>query len=288
MRMRSHQLSSPRESRERNSPVPSTWPCTMWPFIRPLGESGRSRLTREPGRRSPRLLRSSVSGARSAENESGRSSATVRQTPLTAMLAPRAASERTVEQRMERRDPAVAPVVTTAPSSSIIPVNIKVSFDGEFVGWNGMDGDVVDENGVGAAAPSDAAGEGERFHAAQNLGAVVEENAIHHAVFQRAPVEFAAGLDHEREIALAAQPIDDAATVGAPAGPLEHEHLDAARFEQHAPFGGGRAGGDDEDIASRAAARSCASSWIPCCACRWIRKSCAARTAGAVAEQAVV
>src|SRR5665647_839109 len=187
MRMRSHQLSSPSESRARNSPVPSTWPCTMWPFIRPLGESGRSRLTREPARRSPRLLRSSVSGARSAEKPAECSPVTVRQTPLTAMLAPTAASPRTVEQRMERRDPAVAPAVslvaapvvalvaTTVPSSSIIPVNIKVSFDGEFVGWNGMDGDVVDANSVGAAAPSDAAGEGERFHAAQNLGAVVKE-----------------------------------------------------------------------------------------------------------------
>src|ERR1035437_2909898 len=245
MRMRSHRLSSPSPSRARNSPVPSTWPCTMWPFSRPLGESGRSRLTREPGRRSPRLLRFSVSGARSAENPSGRSAAAVRQTPLTAMLAPTAASPRTVEQRTERRDPAL----TTVPSSSIIPVNIKVSFDGEFVGRNGMDGDVVDANGVGAAAPSDATGEGEGFQAAQNLGAVVKENAIHHAGFERAPVELAAGLDHEREIALAAQPIDRAAQVGAPAGSIEHEHLDAARFQQLAPFGGGRAAGDDEHIA---------------------------------------
>src|ERR1039457_2578696 len=169
----------------------------MWPFIRPFGESGRSRLTREPGRRSPRLLRWSVSGARSAEKPAERSVAAVRQTPLTAMLEPTAASPRTVEQRMERRDP----LVTTTPSSSIIPVNIKVSFDGEFVGRNGMDGDVVDANGVGAAAPSDAAGEGEGFHAAQDFGAVVEENAIHHAGFQGGPVELAAGLDHEREIA---------------------------------------------------------------------------------------
>src|ERR1035438_8052938 len=109
----------------------------MWPFIRPFGESGRSRLTRDPGRRSPRLLRFSVSGARSAENESGCRPATVRQTPLTAMLAPTAASLRTVAQPTERRVPAAAPVVTTVPSSSIIPVNIKVSFDGKFVGRNG-------------------------------------------------------------------------------------------------------------------------------------------------------
>src|ERR1035438_9549010 len=163
----------------------------MWPLSRPPGESGRSRLTREPGRRSPRLLRRSVSGARSAENPSGRSSAAVRQTPLTAMLAPTAASPRAGEQRMEGR----APAVITAPSASIIPVNIEISFDGEFVGWNRMDGDVVDANGVRAAAPSDAAGEGQRFHAAQNLGAVVEENAIYHAGLQSAPVELAAGLD---------------------------------------------------------------------------------------------
>src|ERR1035437_2479994 len=246
MRLRSPQLASPRGSRARNSPVPSTWPCTMWPFSRPLAESGRSRLTREPGRRSPRLLRFSVSGARSAENPSACSSATVRQTPLTAMLAPMAAPPRTVEKRMESRDPAVI----TVPSSSIIPVNIKVSFDGKFVGRNEMDADVVDENGVGAAAPSDAAGQRERFPTAQNLGAVVEENAIHHARFERAPVELAAGLDHQREIALAAQPIDDAAQVGAPAGAIGHEHLDAERFQQLAPFGGARAAGDDQHIAS--------------------------------------
>jgi hypothetical protein len=45
-------------------------------------------------------------------------------------------------------------------------VNIKVSFDGEFVGRNGMDGDVVDSNGVRTAAPPDAAGEGQRFQPA--------------------------------------------------------------------------------------------------------------------------
>src|SRR6476659_3111575 len=157
----------------------------MWPFRRPPGERGRSRLTREPGRRSPRLLRFRVSGARSAENESGRSSAAVRHTPLTAMLAPIAASPRTVEQWMERRVPAVI----TVPSSSIIPVNIQVSFDRELVRRNGVYGDVVYANGVRPAAPSDAAGERERFHAAQNLGAVVKENAIHHTAFERAPIE---------------------------------------------------------------------------------------------------
>src|SRR5260370_11637343 len=134
----------------------------MWPLRRPPAESGRYRLTREPGRRSPRLLRLRVAGARPAENESGRSSAAVRQTPLTAMLAPTEASSRTVEQRTERRVSAVI----TVPSSSIIPVNIKVSFNSEFVGRNGMDGDVVDANGVGTAGPADAAGEREGFHAA--------------------------------------------------------------------------------------------------------------------------
>ena len=66
---------------------------------------------------------------------------------------------------------------------------------------------------------------GQRFHAAQNLGAVVEEDAVHHAGFEGAPVELAAGLDHQREIALAAQPVDDAAQVGAAAGAIEDQHL---------------------------------------------------------------
>src|SRR5450432_1562542 len=91
----------------------------MWPLRRPVGESGRSRFTREPGRSAPRLLRRRVSGAGSAAG---------RHTPLTLMLAPAAVSAITVDARTFRRAPAGwGWSASTAPSSSIIPVNIRVA-----------------------------------------------------------------------------------------------------------------------------------------------------------------
>ena len=107
--------------------MPSTWPCTMWPLRRPVGESGRSRLTREPARRSPRLLRRRVSGARSAEKESGRGSTAVRHTPFTAMLAPsRHVRHHGGAAHLQPRAGRPRSSASTVPSSSMIPVNIQV------------------------------------------------------------------------------------------------------------------------------------------------------------------
>src|SRR5579871_5293127 len=197
MRTRSHQFSSPRASRDSNSPVPSTWPCTMWPLRRPVGASGRSRFTREPARRSPRLLRRRVSGAKSAEKPSGRRPTAVRHTPLTATLAPSVMSSRTVEQCTLRRPPWRD---ATVPSSSMIPVNIQVSFHRELVRRDLMNGDAMDADGVGAAAAPDAAGERQGLEAAKNFGAVIEEDAIGNPVFESAPIDLAAGFDHQGQV----------------------------------------------------------------------------------------
>src|ERR1035437_3901211 len=237
-RMRSHQFSSPSDSIPRNSPVPSTWPCTMWPLRRPVGASGRSRFTREPARNAARLLRRSVSGARSAWKASGRKSTAVRHTPFTAMLAPSVRSWRTVPQRTLSRAPAArVSTDSTVPNSSTIPVNIPVSFHRKFIRRDGMQGHVVNADSVGAPAPPDAAGQRQRFQAAQNLGTVVKEDAVHRARFQRAPVHLAAGFDHQRQVLPAAQPFDDTAQIGAPIGPVEAEDFDAAFFERLAPLG---------------------------------------------------
>src|SRR6516225_3806224 len=123
-RTRSHQFWSPRASSDSNSPVPSTWPCTICPLSRPVGASGRSRLTREPGPKSPRLLRRRVSGARSAAKVSKPRFTAVRHTPFTAMLAPSRRSSRTAQQRTCNRDPAErARIDATVPNSSMMPVN---------------------------------------------------------------------------------------------------------------------------------------------------------------------
>src|SRR5579872_5537789 len=173
----------------------------MWPLSLPVGESGRSRFTRDPARKSPRLLRRSVSGARSALNPPGRKFTAVKHTPFTAMLAPSVMSCITVEQRTASRGPAVS----TVPSSSIIPVNIQVAFHGEFVRRYRMNRHIPDPNGVRPAPPPDAARQRQRLQSAQNLRPVVEEDPVHYAAFERRPIQLASRLDHQREIPLLAQ-----------------------------------------------------------------------------------
>lgn len=104
--------------------MPSTWPCTMWPPRRAPTAVGRSRLTREPTARTPRLERFRVSAITSAVNSSPSWSTTVRQTPLTAMESPCCAPWVTTGPRRRKRQ--ASSRVSTAvisPSSSTIPVN---------------------------------------------------------------------------------------------------------------------------------------------------------------------
>lgn len=110
--------------RSRISPVPSTWPCTMCPPRRAPTAVGRSRLTREPVVRTPRLERFRVSAITSAVNSSPSWSTTVRQTPLTAMESPcRAPSVTTGPRRRKRQASSRVSTAVISPSSSTIPVN---------------------------------------------------------------------------------------------------------------------------------------------------------------------
>src|ERR1035438_7643225 len=222
----------------------------MWPLSRPEGESGRSRLTREPARRAPRLVRRKVSGATSAENALGRGSTAVRQTPFTAMLAPAAVSAMTVAQRTRSRAPVPPTVISsTVPSSSIIPVNIHVPFQSEFVWRNLVYGDAMDADRVRPAPPADAPRQRQRLEASQDLGPVVEEDAVHQTAFERRPVHLAACLDNQREIALPGEPLDHALQIGAAARPVKTRHANAAGSERPAPLDGRRRGGHGHHIA---------------------------------------
>src|SRR5215472_13244355 len=166
------------------------------------------------------------------------------------MLAPSVKSSRTVAHCTLRRPPWMD---ATVPSSSMIPVNIQVSFHRELVRGDVMNGDAVDANGVGTAAAADAAGERQSFEAAENLGAVVEEHTIDDAVFESAPVDLTARFDHQRKILLAAQPVDQAAEIGAASGTIEDKHLDAAALDNFAALGGRRGRGHQHDIAGSTA-----------------------------------
>src|SRR6476661_1118212 len=138
--------------------VPSTWPWTTWPPNRPSAGIARSRLTRSPGDRAPRLLRSSVSAMTSTVKPIGSCSVTVRHTPLTAMEAPCVASETTSGPSMRSTAEAgPCSMPATVPSSSTIPVNMTVSSGlcrqarvgggGVVAAGDGVDADVLPHDG---------------------------------------------------------------------------------------------------------------------------------------------
>ena len=107
-------------------PVPSTWPWTRWPPRRSARRTGRSRLTGSPARRSPRLVRASVSVTASAAQRVGEHSTTVRQQPLTAIESPMFASSTTRFASISMRaPPSFGMIARTWPSSSTMPVNIR-------------------------------------------------------------------------------------------------------------------------------------------------------------------
>src|SRR5687768_13125894 len=112
----------------------------MWPPRRVEGVTARSRLTRDPGARLPRVVRSSVSCETSAENPSAPTSRAVRQTPLTAMESPSAVPAAvTVAPILTREPPPVSTADRIVPSSSIIPVNTDGLEPGLFVCDVGLD-----------------------------------------------------------------------------------------------------------------------------------------------------
>jgi hypothetical protein len=123
-----------------------------------------------------------------------------------------AASPRTVEQRMEACSGG-----NYGSGSSIIPVNIRVSFDRELVRRNGVYGDVVYANGVRPAARRPMPPASRSASTAESWGRSRRKCDPPHR-FQRAPIEFASGLDRRRGDGAGGQPIDDTAQVGAPAG----------------------------------------------------------------------
>src|SRR6478735_1826983 len=119
------QLPSP--SRSTSCPTPSTWPWTTWPSNRPPAGTQRSRLTGSPAASSPIVLRIRVSPMTSTLKSLPSICVAVRQTPLTAMEAPRArpsvvpgACSRTVALLSPLRS-----TDSTFPCSAIIPVNIN-------------------------------------------------------------------------------------------------------------------------------------------------------------------
>src|SRR5262245_43809820 len=105
-------------------PVPSTWPWTKWPPMRPSARIDRSRFTSCDRRNPPSDVTRAVSGPISAWTSPCSARITVRQTPLTATLSPGASSAaRPVRSRS--RMPALVPLTSaTSPTASINPVNI--------------------------------------------------------------------------------------------------------------------------------------------------------------------
>src|SRR2546428_426121 len=105
--------------------TPSTWPRTRCPPRAAPNRRGRSRFTKAPARRWPRVVRSRVSGPTSKASVVASRVTTVRQAPFTAMLAPPSLPSRAIRARTVRRrvEPSLV-TATISPTSSTMPVNI--------------------------------------------------------------------------------------------------------------------------------------------------------------------
>src|SRR5438128_11480207 len=148
----------------------------MWPPNRLPAVIARSRLTPPPGRKSPRLLRRSVSATASNSRRSPFLTTTVRQTPFTQTLSPIAHPGPMRGALTVRRDDSPARrTAATTPTSSINPVNIAYQRE---VGAEAARREVMDRNRRAhprAAGATDRAG---RRPAAQQLRRYEKDHAI--------------------------------------------------------------------------------------------------------------
>src|SRR5215212_3988218 len=110
------------------SPIPSTWPCTTCPPRRSPARRGSSTLAFEPARRSPSVLRRSVSVMTSARKPAGSTAVAVRQTPSTATESPSRSSEASAVRTRRRTPSAVVSTASMRPRSCTSPVNIGSPF----------------------------------------------------------------------------------------------------------------------------------------------------------------
>src|ERR1700722_14435295 len=126
-------------------------------------------------------------------------STAVRQTPLTATLAPSCISSSTRRHCRRMRWPATA----TAPTSSMIPVNIlfkDVRFHSEFVGRDGMQSHTLQLDGIGTSQAPGSTGHRQRLQAAQNFWSVIEKDLVDDTRFQNRPIQLASRFDHQRAV----------------------------------------------------------------------------------------
>ena len=118
-------MALPSRRRSLRVPVPSIWPETIWPPKRPSAANARSRLTRSPLFRVPRLEWRRVSTETSKAISRSATLVTVRQTPLTAILSPSLHPSRiSMAPIRNSPEPPVRLELITEPISSMMPVNI--------------------------------------------------------------------------------------------------------------------------------------------------------------------
>src|SRR3974377_711000 len=103
-----------------------------------------------------------------------------------------------------------------------------------------MKPDVVEADGILSPTASRASGDGQRLHAAEDLGCVVKKDLVYDACLEHRPIHLAPGFDHEREVTLRGEMLDDAGRAGAPVHAVAGDHLYAFGLERVAPGDGRR------------------------------------------------
>src|SRR3954469_20877363 len=233
----------PSSSSDSTVPVPSTWPCTMWPPRRSLARSGSSRFTWSPAPSGPSDERRSVSAITSARKPSADGSTAVRHTPLTATESPGASSAPSGVDTRRRTPSPSSSTASTLPMPATSPVNIGLPLL-EARADQHVVADSLDRHRLGAQGGADAVDARARNRGAGAAAAGHDRRDERVVLVDLAGVEERAGQvrtaleQHGLDVALA-ELLERRAHALRVGRPLHADHLDAGGLE----LAGGRAGG---------------------------------------------
>src|SRR5215472_1288558 len=240
-------------------PTPSTWPCTKCPPKRAPTASGKSKLTMRPAAVSPNEVRSSVSRERSAEKDLLSRSTTVKQQPLTAMLAPMASSCAksgtgaffcgTANEIVSRAPSSERARLSIFPRRSMIPVNIvKISFDSK-IRAEAVQREIRERAHVACRTRGMLCNR--HGSLAEHARSIKQNHFVDEVLFKHCAIEGAAGFENHAENFATPKLVRDFAQVHAAVAGAQAHNFDAALSELARFRGILRLGGENDDAARR-------------------------------------
>src|SRR4051794_41266187 len=94
-----------------------------------------------------------------------------------------------------------------------------------------MNGQTVEQERIGTLHPALAACYWETLQTAEDLGRVIEEDLVRDLRVEHRPVHLASGFDHQGEIPMLSEIVEEFEGIGAATRPVTDKNLNARRFQ---------------------------------------------------------